>query len=123
MAEDERTFPFMNLDRLLVEPLEVQTTVRGMARPGASAERPQEGIVRAVGPGKITEFGVRIRPDACVGDLISFPDYAGKEIVDPRGFPPGPYLVVRQEEIQINYGPASNFALPSRETDPEKKHE
>jgi chaperonin GroES len=102
----------LNSDRILVEPIEIETTVRGMERPGAAAERPKEGIVRWVGPGKVTEYGVRIEQAVAVGDLISFPDYAGKEIVDPRGFEPGAYLIVRQDEWLINYGPAANWMKP-----------
>jgi len=101
-----KTFPAAITDRLLVEPLEVDDMVRGMARPGSQAERPTEGIVRMAGPGRMTEFGVRVPPEVSVGDLISFPSYAGKEIIDPRGFPPGAYLIVRQDEVHINYGPA-----------------
>lgn len=102
-------------DRMLVEPLKVETTVGGMLRPGAQDERPAEGVVLAVGPGRMTEFGHRIPPEVKAGDLISFPSYAGKEIVDPRGFPPGAYLIVRQDEVQINYGPAQNLLEPSEE--------
>lgn len=98
-------------DRLLVEPLEVETTVRGMARPGAQDERPSEGIVVLVGPGRVTEFGKRVEPEVEIGDLISFPSYAGKEIVDPRGFSPGVYLIVRQDEALINYGPHGHYLL------------
>lgn len=94
-------------DRILVRPIEVKATVRGISRPGAV--RPMEGVVLLVGPGRITEFGHRIAPEIQEGDLVAFPDYAGKEIVDPRGFVPGRYLVVRQDEIQLNYGPATEW--------------
>jgi len=106
MHETERSFPIAIADRILVEPLEVGEMVRGMVRPGSQAERPSEGIVRLVGRGRMTEFGSLVPPEVREGDLVSFPSYAGKEIVDPRGFPPGAYLIVRQDEIQINYGPA-----------------
>jgi chaperonin GroES len=106
MAEaQELPFPRCIGDRLLVQPLEVDKTVGGMTRPGAENERPAEGIVVLVGPGRVTEFGHRIQPEISAGDLISFPSYAGKEIVDPRGFAEGTYLIVRQDEVQINYGP------------------
>lgn len=91
-------------DRLLVQPLAVETTVGGMIRPGADSERPAEGIVVLVGPGRFTDLGHRIPVEIAEGDLISFPSYAGKEIVDPRGFAEGTYLIVRQDEVQINYG-------------------
>lgn len=108
-SQSTQSFPEMNNDLLLVEPLEVATTVRGMARPGAAAERPKEGIVRAVGPGRLIDSGDRIEGRVDVGDLIAFPDYAGKEIVDPRGFPPGAYLIVRESEVQVNFGPAEDW--------------
>ena len=101
----DRTYPTAIADALLVEPLEVETRTGGMVRPGSSAERPREGIVRLVGPGCVTELGHRVEPEVQVGDVIAFPDYAGKEIVDPRGFPRGAYLILKQGEVQLNYGP------------------
>ena len=111
MIDTQRPFyPLAIADRVLVRPLDVETTVRGMARPGAQDERPREGLVVLVGPGRVTEWGHRVRPEVSAGDLVAFPDYAGKEIVDPRGFVPGKYLLMRQDEIQLNYGPAAGNA-------------
>ena len=104
-------YPFCLGDRLMVTPLEVDTNVRGMIRPGAKDERPSEGIVVLRGPGRVTEFGNQIEPSVELGDLISFPSYAGKEVVDPRGFEPGVYLIVREGEVLINYGPHGNYLI------------
>lgn len=112
----ELPFPRCIGDLLLVQPLEVNKTVGGMTRPGAENERPAEGIVVLAGAGRYNEFAHRIPMEVSEGDLISFPSYAGKEIVDPRGFPEGTYLIVRQSEVQINYGHHQRLAVFPKDT-------
>jgi chaperonin GroES len=66
-------------DRVVVKPLEkeVQTFARGeLVLPDTAKEKPQQGEVIAVGPGR-REEGVRIPPEVKVGDKVVFAKYAG----------------------------------------------
>ncbi len=68
-------------DRVLVEPLEAeQTTAFGLVIPDTAKEKPQEGKVLAVGPGRIDDKGQRIPLDVAVGDVIIFSKYGGTEV-------------------------------------------
>jgi chaperonin GroES len=69
-------------DRVVVEPLEQEEkTASGIILPETAKERPQEGKVVAVGPGKLDENGKsRLPMDVKVGDTVLFAKYAGTEI-------------------------------------------
>ena len=70
-------------DRVVVEPLEedVQTFAGGqLVLPDTAKEKPQEGKVVSVGPGKLDDDGKRIPPAVKPGDRILFSKYAGTEI-------------------------------------------
>jgi chaperonin GroES len=68
-------------DRLVVEPLEQETTtVSGIVLPETAKEKPQKGSVLATGPGARDEQGRRIAMDVQVGDIVLFAKYAGTEI-------------------------------------------
>ncbi len=68
-------------DRLVVEPKEQeQTTASGLVLPETAKEKPQEGVVLAVGPGRRDEDGDRIDMDVVVGDVVLFAKYAGTEV-------------------------------------------
>ena len=68
-------------DRVVVEPVEKeQTTASGIILPETAKEKPQEGIVLAVGPGRRDEDGERIAMDVAVGDSVLFAKYAGTEV-------------------------------------------
>ncbi len=68
-------------DRLVVEPKEQeQTTASGLVLPETAKEKPQEGVVLAVGPGRRDEDGDRIEMDVVVGDVVLFAKYAGTEV-------------------------------------------
>ena len=101
-----RRYPVPVSDHILVRPILKPLEVGGMARPLSSAERPSEGRVVLVGPGKVSERGVRVRPEVERGDRVSFPSFAGQTVVDPPGVEPGTYLLVRQDEIWLNHGPS-----------------
>ena len=92
-------------DHILILPITRPQEVGGMARPLSATERPTEGRVVLVGPGKVTERGVRVRPEVSPGDGVSFPSFAGQTVVDPPGVAPGTYLLVRQDELWLNHGP------------------
>jgi chaperonin GroES len=67
-------------DRIAVHPSEEdQTTVSGIVIPDTAKEKPQEGEVMAVGPGRF-EDGQRIPMDVSVGDTVIYSKYGGTEI-------------------------------------------
>ena len=68
-------------DRVLIlRTDEEQKTSGGIVIPDTAKEKPKEGRVIAVGPGKLDEKGKRISPGVKKGDLIIFGKYAGSEI-------------------------------------------
>jgi chaperonin GroES len=68
-------------DRLVVEPREREsTTASGLVLPETAKEKPQEGEVIAVGPGRRDEDGDRIEMDVKVGDIVLYAKYGGTEI-------------------------------------------
>lgn len=68
-------------DRILVQPLEAeQTTASGLVIPDTAKEKPQEGKVLAVGPGRIDDKGNRVPLDVAVGDVVIFSKYGGTEV-------------------------------------------
>lgn len=68
-------------DRVIVKPLEeeVQKTPTGIIIPDTAKEKPQEGEVMAVGPGRFEE-GKRIPMDVKVGDRVIYSKYGGTEV-------------------------------------------
>jgi chaperonin GroES len=67
-------------DRVVVKPLEEEeTTASGLVIPDTAKERPQEGEVIAVGPGRFEE-GNRIPMDVKVGDKVIYSKYGGTEV-------------------------------------------
>ena len=68
-------------DRVVVKPsTKEEVTKGGIVIPDTAKEKPQEGEVMAVGPGKMTEEGKRIPPDVKVGDIVIYAKYGGTEI-------------------------------------------
>jgi chaperonin GroES len=68
-------------DRVLVKPMEKEEkTKSGIYLPDTAKEKPQEGQVLAVGPGKMSDDGKRIPLDVKVGDLVIYAKYGGTEI-------------------------------------------
>ena len=68
-------------DRILVKPIEKEEmTKSGIYLPDTAKEKPQEGKVLAVGPGKMTDDGKRIAMDLKVGDTVIYAKYGGTEI-------------------------------------------
>lgn len=82
-------------DRVLVKQAEVDETHAGkIVIPDSQKEKPLEGLVVAVGPGKV-EWGGFVSPACQVGDTVLFGKYAGAEItVDGEE-----YLLLRDEEV------------------------
>jgi len=69
-------------DRVVIEPSEQEEkTASGIILPETAKEKPQEGKIVAVGPGKYDETGKKRLPiDVNVGDTVLFAKYAGTEI-------------------------------------------
>jgi chaperonin GroES len=68
-------------DKILVKRLEAQETTKGgIVLPDSAQEKPKEGKVVAVGPGKILDDGSRGTMNVKKGDRIIFTSYAGTEI-------------------------------------------
>ena len=69
-------------DRIVVKPLDAeQTTASGLVIPDTAKEKPQEGEVIAVGPGRFDDEGEkRIPLDVSVGDTVLYSKYGGTEV-------------------------------------------
>ena len=68
-------------DRIVVKPLDAeQTTASGLVIPDTAKEKPQEGEVIAVGPGRVDDNGNRIPIDVSVGDRVIYSKYGGTEV-------------------------------------------
>jgi len=68
-------------DRLVVKPIaREEVTKGGIVLPDTAKEKPQEGEVLAVGPGRMSEDGKRIAMDVKVGDIVLYTKYGGTEI-------------------------------------------
>lgn len=68
-------------DRVVVEPIEQETTTAsGLVLPETAKEKPQQGMVLAVGLGRKDDNGQRIDMDVQAGDKVLFAKYAGTEI-------------------------------------------
>ncbi len=83
-------------DRILVRRLEAEEKTKGgIILPDTAKEKPQEGKVVAVGPGKIDDSGKKIEVSVRVGDKILFGPYAGNE-VRIQG---EEYLIMKVDEV------------------------
>ena len=67
-------------DRVVVKPLEREEVTRsGIVLPDTAKEKPQQGEVLAVGPGRTLDSGERVVPDVKEGDRVLFAKYSGTE--------------------------------------------
>lgn len=68
-------------DRIVVRPIKKDEVTRGgIVLPDTAQEKPQEGEVIAVGPGRLTEDGKRLPMDVAAGDKVLYAKYGGTEI-------------------------------------------
>ena len=83
-------------DRVVVQALdEAEQTRGGLYIPDTAKEKPQQGKVVAVGPGKLSEQGERLAPDVKEGDTVLYGKYSGTEVtVDNEEF-----LILRESDI------------------------
>jgi len=83
-------------DRVVVKSLEETEQMRGgLYIPDTAKEKPQQGEVIAVGPGKMTDDGKRIEPEVKVGDKVLYGKYSGTEVTvgDEQ------YLILRESDV------------------------
>ena len=81
--------------RILVQRQEVKTTKGGIILPDSAQQKPKQGIVLAVGPGKVDEKGRKIPLDVKVGDEVLFSTYGGTEYkMDDQD-----YLILAEDDI------------------------
>jgi chaperonin GroES len=83
-------------DRLLVKRLqEEEMTAGGIIIPDSAKEKPAEGEVVAVGPGKVADSGERVALQVKEGDMVLFSKYGGTDVkLDGEDF-----LIMREEDI------------------------
>ncbi|MHB1169780.1 MAG: co-chaperone GroES [Longimicrobiales bacterium] len=83
-------------DRVVVKALEETEQMRGgLYIPDTAKEKPQQGEVVAVGPGKVGDDGKRIDPEVKVGDKVLYGKYSGTEVTvgDEQ------YLILRESDV------------------------
>ena len=68
-------------DRVVIRPLEgEEVTASGLVIPDTAKEKPQEGEVLAIGPGRLDDNGNRLPMEVSVGDRVLYSKYAGTEV-------------------------------------------
>jgi chaperonin GroES len=68
-------------DRVVVEPLEAEEkTTGGILLPDTAKQKPQQGKVIAVGPGKLSDKGSRTKVGVAIGDTVLFGKYSGSDV-------------------------------------------
>ncbi|CAK8711496.1 MAG: co-chaperone GroES [Candidatus Electrothrix sp. AW2] len=83
-------------DRILVKRLEEETqTAGGIIIPDSAKEKPAEGEIVAVGPGKMNDAGQRCAMDVNTGDRVLFSKYGGTDVK----FDGQDYLIMREDDI------------------------
>ncbi|HEX8275349.1 MAG TPA: co-chaperone GroES [Longimicrobiaceae bacterium] len=83
-------------DRVVVKATEEAEQMRGgLYIPDTAKEKPQQGEVIAVGPGKVSDEGKRIEPEVKVGDKVLYGKYSGTEVtIDGEQ-----YLILRESDV------------------------
>ena len=97
-AKEKKSLKFRPLgNRVVIEPTESdeQVSTGGIYIPDTAKEKPQEGTVIAIGPGKLNDDGTRTPVEVAVGDIVVYSKYAGTEYKDGDT----EYLIVREDDI------------------------
>jgi chaperonin GroES len=83
-------------DRVVIKPIvKEEVTKGGIVLPDTAKEKPQEGEIVAVGPGKLGEDGKRIEMEVKKGDRVIYAKYAGTE----WKYEGEEYLILRESDI------------------------
>ena len=73
-------------DKLLVRRSEEgETTAGGIVLPGSAAEKPSQGEVLAIGPGRVLDSGEKVEVPVSIGDTVVFGQYAGSNTIKVDG--------------------------------------
>jgi chaperonin GroES len=105
-------------DRVIVKPIEKEEVTKGgLVIPDTAKEKPQEGEVIAVGPGRLSEDGKRIPVDVKKGDRVIYAKFAGTELK----YQDVDYLVLRESDILARVGKAGKPSAPISSTKPATK--
>lgn len=81
-------------DRIVVERVDERITSGGIVIPDSSGDKPQRGVVKAVGKGKL-ENGVIVKLEVKVGDVVLFGKYSGTEVqISGKQF-----LVMKEDDV------------------------
>ena len=83
-------------DRIVVKAITAEERTRGgIVLPDSAKEKPQEGEVIAVGPGRVLDNGQRLAPEVAVGDRVIYAKYGGTEVkLDDEE-----YLILRESDV------------------------
>ncbi len=88
-------------ERIVIKPTEQEAQTRGgILLPDTAKEKPQEGEVIAVGPGRASDDGSRIPMELTVGDKVIYSKYAGTEYEDGDE----EYLIMRESDVLAKIG-------------------
>ena len=83
-------------DRVLIRPLDVEEQKRGdIIIPDTAKEKPQEGEVVEVGPGRMTDEGKQVAMEVKKGDKVLYGKYSGTEVTVDNA----DYLIMRESDI------------------------
>jgi chaperonin GroES len=83
-------------DRVVVKPLEESEQMRGgLYIPDTAKEKPQQGEIVAVGPGKVSDGGARVAPEVAVGNIVLYGKYSGTEVTVEGE----QYLILRESDV------------------------
>ena len=82
-------------DRVVVQPMESETMKGGIIIPDTAKEKPQQGKIVAVGPGRVSDNGERVAPEVKKGDVVLYGKYAGTEVT-VEGHE---YLILREGDV------------------------
>ncbi len=82
-------------DRVVVEPMVAETMKGGIIIPDTAKEKPQQGKIVAVGPGRVADDGTRVAPEVKKGDIVLYGKYAGTEVtIESKD-----YLILRESDV------------------------
>ena len=98
-------------DRIVVEPMEAEEVTKGgIILPDTAKEKPQEGKVIAVGPGRVLDTGERAKPAVKPGDLVVYAKFGGMEVeVDDKE-----YMILRESDVLAKVEGGKKAAKPAK---------
>jgi chaperonin GroES len=83
-------------DRVIIKPSEAEEKTKGgIILPDTAKEKPIEGTVVAIGPGKVSDDGKLVKPEVKVGDKVLYGKYSGTEVTVEGE----EYLIMRESDI------------------------